>query len=162
MTTIAKRISVGEMLGNMKERRQIAEQYNGQPVVRIVGMAFASTVQDKEDDNGNIKRNVKFKGSAKATNLITGNVVTSTNTFLPGAASDILEEALAQGEKGTVVKYAFDISLVEDVSSAVGYVYEVKSLIEPDEKNDPFAALEKGLPKTKPQPMLENKAEAKA
>lgn len=145
MTTIKRRISVGELLGSIKERRKIAEEKSGQPVVRIVGMAFAVSVSDKENDKGEAQRSVKFKGSAKATNLLTGEVVNTTNTFLPGAASDMLEEAIAVAEKGSVINYAFDVALVEDENSAVGYVYQVTALLKNDEKSDPLAAIEAQL-----------------
>ena len=137
---LIKKISVKTVAGNVK--KMIAAQPEGEAmpvtIMRVYGVATKTVTG--ESDNGNW---VAFLGQFKAINLLDGTEYSSGKLFLPGVASDLLEGAL--GGDNNSAEFGFDIIVVPDDSSAVGYVYQAESLIQPTE-DDTLSRLEKSLP----------------
>lgn len=106
--------------------------------MRILGQARAfEVVQTPYGDA------LKFKGEFRAWGQ-EGNECVSSVAYLPSPVDEMLKTALENGE-GKPVEFAFDVEVVPDESSTVGYVYRVKTLTEAA-PSDPVARLASNLP----------------
>lgn len=99
----------------------------------------ATKVSHKETREGNITTG--FEGTFNGINLESNEVSESSVLYLPPAASMILEKKVEAAD-GKPVEFAFEIRVVANQNSSVGYEYRVFSLIEPVE-SDPLEAMRK-------------------
>ena len=101
---------------------------------RVVGQA--RTVKTGTTDKGEW---LAFRGDFVAVNMDTGKSFRASTLFLPAVAQDIVEVALIGAEGGSV-NLAFDIAIVGNEASAVGYEYRVRALL-PVTEADPLLML---------------------
>lgn len=114
--------------------------------MRILGMARGfEVVQTPYGDS------LKFKGEFRAFGQ-EGNECASSVAYLPSPVDEMLKSAIENGD-GKPVEFAFDVNVVPDESSSVGYVYRVETLTEAA-PSDPVARLVNSLP-TLPKPAQE-------
>lgn len=148
---IVKKLSMKVLLGG---RPKIPE--NDTPVYLAKVIGIASGIQSGESNYGTWRALVgQFIAEAYSVEN-PGSVVRfrTGKAFLPDVALDLIAPAVMNAGKGEQIQFAFDIGVQKDDSSATGYVYVAKSLIEPEE-NDPLEMLSaKALGNA---PALENK-----
>lgn len=102
------------------------------PVLRVIGM-----VRAKEVGTTTFGDFVRFKGEFHATNLLTGEVSASAVCFLPSPVDQMLADVLngrPEGDKNPV-EFGFDISVLPDPKTEVGYQYRVTTLLEAKQSN---------------------------
>lgn len=134
---LVSKISVKTVCGKI-DRKTLTEEPKA--IMRVLGIAKAKFTG--EGDKGAY---VGFKGQFKATNLETGKQYFSGKMYLPGSASDLLEgQFTGDPKQDAPVNFGFTITVQEDESSSVGYIYGCESLMEPDEA-DPIKLLEEKL-----------------
>lgn len=138
--TITKKLSMRSVTGSKKEMLALAESGKGKPVLAARFMGMATGIKTGEGDNGPW---LALTGEHKGINAATGEEVRSPVCFMPSPAGELVAAQLAQ-EGVNTVNYAFDVLVIEDETSAVGYVYETKTLMEVSEA-DPLNALEASL-----------------
>lgn len=110
------------------------------PLFAVIGMA--SDCQAGQTDLGPY---VKLFGTFKAVNTETGEEFRSGCAILPGSANDLIYGALkGLGEGGGSVEFAFRVGVQRDADAAVGYVYVIEQVYEP-QKGDALTALENRL-----------------
>jgi hypothetical protein len=152
--SLLKKITAKTVLGDVKkiafgDDKQLEK---GFPAMRVLGVV--RNVQTGTSDYGDW---VKFKGSFKATNLLTGEEFNSSALMLPEVASDLLDTAIQSvGDDFESIECAFDIGL-KGADTSIGYEYTVTPLVEMS-TSDPIVALEKQLPAMPKVKQLENKA----
>jgi hypothetical protein len=122
------KISVATVCGNVKEIVKPMKDGESKAIMRVIGIMNAT--QHGEGDNGPW---TALKGEFEAINLLTNKTYISGKCFLPGAISDLVSGQL--GGDVQKVQFAFDIIIVEDIKSQVGYHYTAKPLIKPAENN---------------------------
>ncbi len=122
------KISVSEVCGNVKVIVKDMKDGAKKPIMRIIGLANGT--QSGESDNGPW---VALKGEFKAVNLLDKEEYVSGKCFLPRGISDLVAGQL--GDDVKKVQFAFDIIIVEDLESQVGYHYEAEPLLKPQENN---------------------------
>lgn len=105
------------------------------PLYKIIGQVHGSRTGVGQDGEPWIM----FTGSFLATNLQTGELITSPQAALPKHISALLFDAVKNAE-GQPVEFGFQIGAKVSEKSATGYEYEVDSLIE-QRIADPLAAL---------------------
>lgn len=107
------------------------------PMMRLVGLA-----RRYELGTSLYGEFLKFSGEFSATDLTTGEVSIGATAFLPGPVDALLKLQIDElGNDGkTPVEFAFDISVVPDEKSEVGFQYRVRTLTE-SKVSDPLAAL---------------------
>lgn len=151
---IQKKLSMKTVFGTVKDIRSAAESFGGKPkpIVRVMGVA--NKTRAGEGDNGPW---VAFLGQFEFINLITGESFVGGKAFLPNPVSDMVEAQLEDNDR---VQFAFDITVKEDESSAVGYEYGAQTVLSVQE-NDPLAMLKAQVMKDAPL-QLENKGKEKA
>jgi len=141
---LAKKITVKGVCGDVKKNVLMLAKDgvipNGEkiPLMRVIGKA--NRFEIKKTDIG---ESVCLKGQFMATNLETGEETRAGSCYLPETAVEAVAGML-QGEVDSV-EFGFDISVVTDDSSVVGYVYDVLPLIEPQE-DDAMTRLASSLP----------------
>ncbi len=140
MANLKAKITTKSILGDVKKLVYGGSITGPTAVMRIAGIA--SKLQHGQSDYGDW---VKFKGQFNVINLLTGEQTISGTCMLPGVASELLEGAMLGAETDNSVEFAFDIILVPDDTSMVGYRYEAKPLIEAKE-DDPLLRLMASLP----------------
>jgi hypothetical protein len=122
------KISVATVCGNVKEIVKPMTGGESKAIMRVVGIANGT--QAGEGDNGPW---IALKGEFKATNLLNNKSFISGKCFLPSAVSDLVSGQL--GGEVQKVQFAFDIVIVEDIKSQVGYHYNAVPLMKPQENN---------------------------
>lgn len=146
MATIVRKISTKTVVGTPSDIRNLPDG----PIMRVMGVMRG--VQTGEGDNGPW---VAFIGQFQAVNLKTGEIFGAAKCFLAGAASDIIESAWHASQEGDTpaqdMKFAFDIVKITNDTSAVGYEYQARPLIEAAE-TDPLLEMASSLPAL---PMIE-------
>jgi len=150
MTTLLKKLSIKGICGDIKAPAP------GESRELVVIMGFARTSEIKKTTFGD---SVGFHGDFKGIDVSTGEEFRSATCYLPDVASDLLENALDNGEGGAV-SFGFRISVIGVKGRTEGevgkYEYRCVPLMEAAE-NDPLAALENQIknkalaaPKTAP------------
>lgn len=124
---LLNKISVATVVGNIKAIVKTLKEGESKAVMRIFGIANGT--QTGESDMGPW---TALKGEFKVKNLLTNKEFISGKCFLPRSISELIEGQLGDGQK---VQFAFDIIVVEDESSQVGYHYTAEPLIKPQENN---------------------------
>lgn len=122
------KISVATIVGNVKAIVKEMKDGESKAIMRVVGICNGTQVGD--GDNGPW---TALKGEFKAINLETKKEYVSGKCFLPKGISDLVVGQL--GGEVTKVQFAFDIIIVEDIDSQVGYHYNAESLVKPAENN---------------------------
>jgi len=97
-------------------------------IVQIIGI-----VKGKEKIPGQFGESTKLKGEFKAINLVTKEEFYSANCYLPGLASDLVENQL-DPVSDNAIQFAFIIG-IKYAKNKVGYEYTVQPLIKPAENN---------------------------
>ena len=141
---LVKKITVKGIIGDIKKLTlslvKDGEIADGQKIelMRVVGKC--NRFEIKTNDYG---ESLCLKGQFQAINKLTGEETRAGTCYMPDTASEAVAGML-QGEIESV-EFAFDIAIVTDASSLVGYVYEVTPLIEPTE-DDAMNRLTSSLP----------------
>lgn len=142
-TKILRKLSVKTVVGlSVKGLRDLAATGKGAPVplIRLAGIARKAEIG--ESDNGEF---VRFKGDFQGVDLRTGEISISPVAFLPAPVDAMLQAAIQADEKGNGAQFGFDILIVENETSAVGYEYRVQTLLEV-KPTAPLEALLASLP----------------
>ena len=135
---LIKKLTMSAIMGDYKK---ILPQANGKklPLCRVWGKAHRY-----ETGESSYGPWVKFKGSFKAINYLSGEEFEAGNCFLPGVAADMVEPLVCDPDI-TAVEFAFEFHMIPD-DSPIGFHYEAKSLVEAAEDSS-MMRLEKTLPK---------------
>ena len=151
---LIKKITARDVMGDMKKfmREQGAGKSDGDeiPLFTIIGQVIGH-----QTGNSSYGDWIKLKGRFRATNKVTNEVYNSSVAMLPDECVDPILAALTLDDVASV-DMAFDISSKIDDSTAVGYVYVVKPLMEPSE-DDP---LERLASQVSGSPQIEDKSKA--
>lgn len=157
---LMKKITIKGMCGDVKKLVN-AHMKDGEiadgiviKLVRIVGKCNRFEV--KSNDLGD---SVCLKGQFQATNLITGESARGGTCYMPDVAAEAVAGMLQDDVES--VEFGFDISLLSDSTSIVGYVYDVLPLIQPQE-DDALNRLADSLPSIPALEAPKEKAKAKA
>jgi len=123
---ILPRITIKSVVGGVKGNPEMLKKLldanpNSIPLMTVIGQASGAKEVVKEFEDGKTSASIKFKGSFKATNLLTGEIFKSGVCFLPPVAANLLEGAF--GENTQAVQFAFKIGARYDTNSATSYVY---------------------------------------
>lgn len=97
---------------------------------------------------------VRFSGSFRAVNSVTGESFQAGGMILPPIAQDLLAGAL-EGDGVEDVNFGFSVAVHYDADAIAKYVYEVESLL-PPAQDDPLERLGAALG-VSVAPALENK-----
>ena len=152
---IAKKISVKEVVGPVRTHllklvdKETGTIPNGVSVPLCTFIGKATGWQVKETDMGD---SILLKGFFEGTSLIADkegkfNKVRGGQCYLPGSAAEMVSGMFDDKVQG--IEFAFRISIVSDDTAITGYVYNVDSLIEPQE-DDALGRLAAQLPKALP------------
>lgn len=106
-------------------------------LAQIIGFATGEVTGDKPTQYGD---NVWITGEFKAKNLLTGKEFYSPKLYPPPTMHKVISAQLV-GIEHPKVQFAFVVGIKKS-KQAVGYEYTLRSLIEPKEENNPFAAIE--------------------
>lgn len=131
---ILSKLSIKTAVGDTKQFKQFEKQT---PVLRVIGL-----VRAKETGTTTYGDFVRFKGEFHATNLLTGEASVSAVCFLPSPVDQMLADVLngrPEGDKNPV-EFGFDIDVLPDPATEVGYQYRVRTLVEA-KQSDPMEAL---------------------
>ncbi len=134
---LLKKISVKGVIGNIKKMVASGDVACGTAIMRVIGIANGT--KEGVSDNGDW---VALKGQFKATNLLTGEQFGSGVCFMPDVATDMVSGMLTEDVKS--VEFGFDLIVKHDESSATGYTYVAKPLVEAGQ-DDPLARLESNI-----------------
>lgn len=156
---VVKKITLKKCCGNLKGivRDKMSE---GEilPVLRVIGQVTNASMESSD-----LGEYVRLRGQFKAINLIDQSEFTSAACILPDVASypvyhqmQLADEA---GNTPKVLEFAYDMTIKEDESSAVGYEHGCVPLIETTQ-DDPLERLMAGLPKLPAPPKAKAKAKA--
>lgn len=134
---LINKISVATVIGDVK--RLVKEMKDGESktIMRVVGIANGT--KSGESDMGPW---TKLLGEFKATNLLDQKEYVSGSCFLPASVMDVVSGQF--GDDVKKVQFGFDIVIVEDIGSQVGYHYSAIPLLKPQE-NNALALLEKSI-----------------
>lgn len=130
---LQKKISVARLCGKMTAAR-VAKAGGRIQLARIIGEAIG--VKTGVTDFGEW---TALTGQFHGTNLETGETMASAVCFLPDVALDLITAQLSGGAKA--VEFAFDISVVADESSSVGFIYTASPILQAAD-NDPIKRLQ--------------------
>jgi hypothetical protein len=128
--TIVSKISIKSIGANPK---QAIKELKNAPVVlaHIYGRAGDTKVVENKEAG---TTSDALLGQFEAVNVETGELYRSAKLFLPNIAQQLVvaevKRLLAEG--GADVDFAFEIISVPSTKSAVGYEYQVKSLLKPN------------------------------
>ena len=137
MSALTKKISTAKIYGKINVRK-LPEDGSVLNLYTVIGVAIG--VKSGTSDFGDWKALV---GQFEATNMETGERLSSANCFLPDVAQGLVEAQLAH--EGTQhVEFAFVIGAKADEGSPVGYSYTAQPVLAPDAK-DPLAELRGSL-----------------
>lgn len=120
---IVKKISIKTLLGGKPSARMVPDGQTEKVLARIWGIAsgLKSGVSDYGDWTA-------LTGDFKASNLKDGGeVVRSGVAFVPDVLLQMIQPRVEQGQ---TVEFAFDVLIKPDESSATGYVYNVRPVID--------------------------------
>ena len=131
---VIKKISVKTCFGGKKEIFANIDS----DILRVYGKARGT-----KSDVSQYGTWTAFIGSFRAVNLVTGEEFASSKIFLPNQAEEMLLGVLGGND---VVDFGFDIGVSENETSATGYEFTVKPLLQPKEEDDPLAQMAKMLP----------------
>lgn len=137
---LVKKITCRDVMGNMKEIIRESGKKNGEKVglFTIIGQVIGFTTGESQYGPW-----VKLKGRFRATNVLTGEVFTSSVAMLPDEATDPILAALTLDDVSSV-DCGFDIAAKIDDTTAVGYQYVVTPLMKPAE-DDPLERLNRQI-----------------
>lgn len=158
MVQILKKLTAKTVMGNMKQVMREARTADGNPLAdgdifplfHIIGQVISH--QNGESDYGPW---VKLKGRFRATNLVTGEVSSSAVAMLPDEITDNIVAALELDDVHGL-EMAFEVSARVDDSSAVGYNYVSRPLIDASD-TDPLEALAARVQGALPAPAASGK-----
>lgn len=107
-------------------------------IVQVIGYVTGEVKGDKPTMYGD---NIWLTGEFKAKNLLTNASYYAPKLYPPNTMHNILSAQL-KGMEQPKIQFAFVIGLKKDDKARDGYAYTTRSLIEPEEDNDPFALIE--------------------
>lgn len=131
------KISIKHVVGDIRKVIKEHKITDRAPIMRIIGVA--QSFVEGSSDYGDW---VALTGQFKATNLLTDEDYVAGKCFVPDSVTDLVLGYLKDG--GASVEMAFDIHLIIDDSSSVGYTYEAETLMEISE-DSAIARLESQL-----------------
>jgi hypothetical protein len=140
------RISAKKVYGKVLPKRYTEGDNEGEiipnqpniPIMDVIGIAY-----DTKQGTSDFGAWTALTGRFKATNLKTGQVFASGQCFLPDIGLDMIAPML-RGDNAEAVEFAFRISAKADSTVAVGYTYEIETLMGAAE-NDPLVMLEQKM-----------------
>jgi hypothetical protein len=133
MSALTKKISTAKIYGKINVRK-LPEDGSVLNLYTVIGVAIGT--KSGTSDFGDW---TSLVGQFEATNMETGERLSSANCFLPDVAQGLVEAQLAQ-EGTQQVQFAFVIGAKADEGSPVGYSYTAQPVLAPDAK-DPLAEL---------------------
>lgn len=133
MSALTKKISTAKIYGKINVRK-LPEDGSVLNLYTVIGVAIGT--KSGTSDFGDW---TSLTGQFEATNMETGERLSSANCFLPDVAQGLVEAQLAQ-EGTQQVQFAFVIGAKADEGSPVGYSYTAQPVLAPDAK-DPLAEL---------------------
>jgi len=145
MSNIVKKITIKSVCG---ETKAPADDKN-HPLMTVFGLA-----KKCEPSTTQYGEYIKFSGAFEAVNLATGEVVVAGQMILPQVVESLIFNALDQ-ENTEGVQFAFELGVKADKNPR-GYIYTVKSLVEPS-GSDPLADLRSKVALPSNVKKLENK-----
>lgn len=131
---IIKKISVKSVMGDLKKMVKEDQIKDGEAIMRVAGIC--KKFESGESDYGPW---VRFIGSFRAYNLLTGELCASPKLFLPDTASDLLQVEVSR-ENSSDIEFGFDIVCHLDPDTPVGYTFSIITLNEPTQ-DDPLVRL---------------------
>jgi len=134
-TKILKKVSVATVCNKPKTFFKTLEKET--PIMRIFGMARKYDIGTSTYGDY-----LKFYGEFQAIDLDSGEISMGAVAFLPSPIDALLKAQIdALSEEGKrPVEFAFDISVIPDSKTEVGFQYRVSTL-EETKVSDPLAAL---------------------
>jgi len=135
MTKILKKVSVKTVCN--KPKSFFKELKEETPMMRIVGLARKYDIGTSQ-----YGEYLKFIGEFHATDLSTGEQSVGAVAFLPQPVDGMLKESIDSMSEGgkKPVEFAFDIFVIPDPATEVGFQYRVAALTE-TKTSDPLAEL---------------------
>ncbi len=135
--TIVKKISVRSVVGGKRQLTDLAKLSATGVTTNI--MRVIGSVQKIAEGIGEYGEWCGFIGSYKATNLLDGQIFTSSKCFLPDLITNMLRSAFVDATNA--INFALDIGIksLED-----GYEYVVTPLLEMTEINE-LSLIEKNI-----------------
>lgn len=154
---VVKKITLKKCCGNLKAIvRDQMKAGQTLPVLRVLGQVTNASMESSD-----LGEYVRLRGSFKAINLLDHSEFTSAACILPDVASyPVYHQMQVPGEDGTtpkVLEFAYDMTIKEDESSAVGYEHGCVPLVETTQ-DDPLERLAANLPKLPSPPKPKAKA----
>lgn len=104
---------------------------------------------------------LEFSGDFRAIDVVSGEEVVGPKMFLPSPLDAVLrneflavavDQETGEIKKGAQVSFAYDISVISDPKSSVGYVYQRRSLMNTEEAQPVRQLLASLPPLTRPEP----------
>lgn len=156
---VVKKITLKKCCGNLKaivrDRMKAGETL---PVLRVIGQVTNASIETSD-----LGEYVRLRGQFKAINLLDQSEYTSAACILPDVASyPVYHQMQVPGDDGQtpkVLEFAYDMTIKEDESSAVGYEHGCTPLIETTQ-DDPLERLSASLPKLPAPPKAKAKSAA--
>lgn len=122
---ILRKITLKNVAGKVDIEKVLAAPNKCMPLMKVYGVARKAA--PGQTDLGPF---VKFGGSFRAVNSLTGEMFEAGILILPGIAQDLLLGALDGGDVESV-NFGFAISVKYSPESAAKYEYDVSSLLAP-------------------------------
>lgn len=120
MTTLLRKLSVKGVCGPQ------SKPASAHPLMRVWGSVTGVTTGYSEQVG---REWIALTGMFEAVNLETGELFTGPKLFLPDPAGQMLASAIA-GSPNTTINFAVEVG-IKPTSTAIGYEYTVKDLVEP-------------------------------
>lgn len=162
MTQLIRKISTATVFGGRTDVQKATINSDG-PVDLYMLYGRSNGIQEGETTTGagedaRISKWTAFIGQFEAVNQETGEIFASGKCFLPQYAADIVKGQFSDDTDS--VEFGFMIMAEADDTSATGYVYSVKPLIQADPKTDALAALRSKVGTQPALDKLEDKEES--
>lgn len=153
---VIKKITAKEVCGDVKKLVNL-NMKDGElpeglaiPLMRVVGKCDRTQIKTTD-----IGESLLLLGNFEGINIATGEVFRSGRCYLPEVAADMIAGMLLD-DSVSAVEFGFDIGVITDPSSIVGYTWEVTPLVEPQD-DDALSRLSKSLPALPKLPAPEKK-----
>lgn len=135
---IVRKITLKGVCGKIDIEKLIVAPGKRIELMKVYGVARKAAPGESP-----IGQYVRFSGSFRAVNTMTGETYQSGGLILPPIAQDLLAGAL-EGDNVEDVNFGFGIAVHYDADAIAKYVYEVESLLTPSQE-DPLERLGEAL-----------------
>lgn len=135
---IVRKITLKGVCGKVDIEKLLAAPGKRMELMKVYGVARKASPGESP-----IGQYVRFSGSFRAVNSVTGETYQSGGLILPAIAQDLLAGAL-EGDNVEDVNFGFSVAVHYDGDAIAKYVYEVESLLAPA-ADDPLERLGQAL-----------------